>query len=221
MRHARLLSALPFVLVLLAGCQPYVDSYETCYASADCTDTRQSCFAISNGSARDDICSNSCSSDGDCPTDDLGRRGICTSAAGTGGPICLQSCAGDLDCYGSRVCEAGICVPYAGGPVTGFVDNYRSCLASSDCRDPSLECVTFDVLGRREAVCSTTGCGSDDDCPFDSRGGRGACLSFDGRNSACWERCNFRADCEDTFDWDCTTNVGGNPAPLPGVCAPR
>lgn len=221
MRHARLLSALPFVLVLAAGCRPYAETYDSCYASADCTDTRQSCFTISNGSARDDICSNSCSSDADCPTDDFGRRGTCSSGAGTGAPICLQSCVGDLDCYGSRVCNANVCVPYAGGPVTGFVNNYRSCLASSDCRDPSLECVTFDVAGRREAVCSTTGCRSDDDCPFDARGGRGACLSFGGGVAACWERCNFRADCEDTFDWDCTTNVGGFSAPPPGVCAPR
>lgn len=221
MRHALLLTALPLALALLAGCRPYAESYETCYASADCVDSRQSCFTISSGSVRDEICSNSCVSSADCPSDDLGRAGVCTSAGGTGGSICLQSCASDLDCYGSRVCEGGVCLPYGGGPVTGFVNNYRSCIASSDCRDPSLECVTFDVLGRREAVCSRTGCFSDNDCPLDARGGRGACLNFGGSTSACWERCEFRADCEDTFDWDCTTNVGGNPAPAPGVCSPR
>ncbi len=134
--------------------------------------------------------------------------------------MCLQRCSGDLDCHGSRICDSGVCVPNPGS-TGGFVANYRSCLASSDCRDPSLECVTFDVLGRREAVCSRTNCFDDDDCPLDARGGRGACLSFGGGTSACWERCNFRADCEDTFDWDCTTNVGGNVAPPPGVCAPR
>jgi hypothetical protein len=219
MRHARLLVALSFTLALSAGCRPYADSYETCFNSADCTDTRQSCFTINNAGVRDDICSNDCSSDADCPSDDLGRSGSCTSAAGTGANICVQRCTADLDCYGSRVCEGGLCLPNAGGG-GGFVNNYRSCLASSDCRDPSLECVTFDVAGRREAVCTTTFCSRDDDCPFDSRGGRGACLNLGG-STACWERCNFRADCEDTFDWDCTTNVGGFSAPPPGVCAPR
>ena len=203
-------------LAIAPGCRVNSESYERCFDSTDCINAGEGCFGVTNGSNSTEICSVGCSSSATCPFDDFGRQGTCISEG-----ICLQSCSSDFDCYGSLICDGGVCLPNPGGPVGGFVNNYRSCVASTDCRDSSLECVTFDVAGRREAVCSRTGCFSDSDCPIDARGGRGACLSFGGGTSACWERCEFRADCEDTFDWDCATSVNGNPVPLPGVCSPR
>lgn len=209
--------ALLSVVAVAPGCRVNSESYERCFDSTDCANAGEGCFSVTNGSNTTEVCSISCSSSASCPYDDYGRQGTCITAG-----ICLQSCSSDFDCYGSLICDGGVCLPNPGGPVGGFVDNYRSCTASSDCRDPSLECVTFDAGGAAfQAVCSRTGCASDSDCPIDARGGRGACLRFGGGPSACWERCEFRGDCPDTFNWDCTTSVNGNPVPLPGVCAPR
>lgn len=217
----RVVLALSLTTVLLAGCRPFVDSYESCAFSADCIEAGETCAAIFNGSGRADICTTTCVSDADCPIDSTGDRGVCSTAGGTSSPICLQRCLSDVDCFGTRICGlGGVCLPRP-GTTTGTVPNYRSCFASSDCRSAP-ECVRFNVGGVVSDICSRTGCRSDDDCPIDARGGRGACLSFDGGTTrACWERCNFRADCEDTVNWDCTTSVGGFMVPPPGVCAPR
>ncbi len=218
----RIVLALGLLSLVLGGCRPYVETYEGCVLNADCIEAGERCVAIFNGSGRDDICTGTCVSDSDCPIDRFGSRGSCSTAGGTSSPVCLQRCLSDVDCYGSRVCAAGgVCLPRAGS-VGGTVPNYRSCFASSDCRSAP-ECVSFTVIGAGSAnICSRTNCRSDDDCPLDARGGRGACLSFDGGTTrACWERCNFRADCEDTFNWDCVGTIGGISVPPPGVCAPR
>jgi hypothetical protein len=207
---------------IIAGCRPYAETYEDCFATADCVSDRERCVTLANGSGRDEICTLSCSTDLDCPIDGRGNGGICSGAGGTGSSVCLQRCSTDFDCYGSLVCAGGACLPRAGGPVTGFVQNYRSCSVSSDCRDSTLECTRFNVGGAIQDICTESRCATDADCPIDARGGQGLCLSFDGgATRACWERCNFRADCENTVEWDCTTNVGGFGVPPPGVCAPR
>jgi hypothetical protein len=210
----------PLLTGMLAGCRPFVDSYESCSFSSDCISADETCLQIFNGTSSDRICTTSCAGDGDCAIDGTGDRGVCSTAGG-GGPTCLQRCASDPDCFGTRVCSGGVCLPRPSTP-TGTVRNYRSCFASSDCRDAP-QCVTFTVTGAGTAnICSLTGCRNDDDCPIDARGGRGACLSFDGgTTSACWERCNVRGDCEDTFNWDCVAAIGGISVPPPGVCAPR
>lgn len=210
------------VAALGAGCRPYADSYENCFGSADCVHSDETCVAIHNGSGTDDVCTNTCITDADCPIDGRGSQGICSAAGGTSSNVCLQRCLSDADCNGTRVCASGgVCLPRP-GTVSGTVPNYRSCFSSSDCRNAP-QCVQFTVTGAGTAnICSSTGCFSDDDCPLDARGGRGACLSFDGgATRACWERCNVRGDCEDTFNWDCVPAIGGVSVPPPGVCAPR
>lgn len=218
----RALFVLCLAIAALTGCRPYVDTYESCFASADCVSDSDSCITLTNGAGRDDVCTTGCSSDLDCPRDNFGVAGVCSSA-GTGSPVCLQRCTSDIDCYGAFVCAAGgVCLPRPGGTVGGTVQNYRSCSVSSDCRTSTLECVRFNVGGAIQDICTRSGCRTDADCPIDARGGNGLCLSFDGGSTtACWERCNFRADCENTFEWDCTTDVGGFGVPPPGVCAPR
>jgi hypothetical protein len=100
------------------------------------------------------------------------------------------------------------------------VPPYRICGTTADCAG-GLICESFAISGHTTAhLCSRTGCTTDNDCPFDMRGGRGACLNFGAGMTACWERCNVRGDCANTTDFDCSANVGTFTAPVP-VCVPR
>ena len=168
-----------------------------------------------------------CRSDSDCDNDMFGSLGDCISFAGSTA-TCFHRCSTSADCYPGFRCyppPAGgtgaignICLPDNGGGPT--VQHYRPCSVSADCVD-GLLCINYSVPPTGNAnLCSSSPCVNDDDCPFDARGGRGACLTFGGGVRACWERCNTRGDCTNTVDFDCTTRVGGATAPVL-ICVPR
>ena len=166
-----------------------------------------------------------CVTENDCDLDMFGSRGLCVSFDSGTTFDCYHRCNTSSDCYpgfacyatGSGMIATNICLPDA-GPAPS-VAAYRICGTSSECSG-GLTCEMFTVGSASTRLCSRTGCASDNDCPFDARGGRGACLSFGGGTSACWERCGIRGDCANTTQFDCTTTVGGFTAPVP-VCVVR
>jgi hypothetical protein len=208
------------------ACGGTSDPYETCTGAAGCALARDACTSITNRTATRSMCTTSCSSDGDCDDDMFGSPGDCVTFSGSS-PTCFHRCVDSSDCYPGFACYAPtgstgalgtICLPDAGPPVPS-VQPYRQCTDSSECVG-GLQCINYTVGSASQDLCSSSPCVNDDDCPFDSRGGRGACLSFAGGVRACWERCNVRADCPNMFDFDCNTAVGGFTSPVP-ICVPR
>ncbi len=209
-------------------CGAQADPYEGCGGATTCALTRDSCTPITNSTVTRSMCTTSCSSDADCDTDMFGSLGDCVSFSGSSS-TCFHRCVDSTDCYpgfacyvptGSTGALGNICLPDA-GPVGPTVPPYRQCTTSADCIG-GLLCINYSVPPTgNEDLCSASPCVSDDDCPFDSRGGRGACLAFgSGGVSACWERCNIRGDCANTVDFDCTRTVGAFTAPVL-LCVPR
>ncbi len=172
------------------------------------------------------MCTTNCMNDRDCDDDMFGSPGDCVTFPGPAG-TCFHRCVDSSDCYAGFACYTptgstgaltNICLPDA-GPPGPTVNPYRQCTTSSDCIG-GLMCIDYAVGTASQDLCSWSPCVDDDDCPFDSRGGRGACLSFGGGVRACWERCNFRDDCPNTVEFDCTMAVGTFTSPV-DICVPR
>jgi hypothetical protein len=84
-------------------------AYDLCRDSADCRDTLDGCSIIDTETTRAGICTNSCGSDLDCPTDRDGERGACLSIGGSAF-VCFERCFDDLDCPSTF-----FCTPTTGG----------------------------------------------------------------------------------------------------------
>jgi hypothetical protein len=207
------------------ACGGTAEPYDACGGTTTCRLSRDSCTAITNGSATRSMCTTSCSSDADCDSDMFDAQGDCVFYGGAG--TCFHRCVDSSDCYpgfacyvptGSTGAIGNICLPDAGPPVPAAA--YERCsdrVSSSDCA-AGLECINYMVSGATANLCSVSGCFGNAECPFDSRGGRGACLTFSGLSS-CWERCRGDFDCLNTVDFACR-DIGGSPTPVL-VCVPR
>lgn len=196
--------------------------YQSCTRDMDCQVSRDRCISVMRGGVTRAFCgARNCVTDTDCDLDMYGSPGLCVSFSGGAEFDCFHRCNTTSDCYPGFTCgptdgsaTTRVCLPGS----TASVPPYRICSSTADCAG-GLICDTFTVSGVSTHLCSLTGCASDNDCPIDMRGGRGACLSFGG-TSACWERCTVRGDCASTTQFDCTTAVGGFNAPVP-VCVVR
>ncbi|WP_236604113.1 hypothetical protein [Sandaracinus amylolyticus] len=80
---------------------------------------------------------------------------------------------------------------------------YETCVSTSDCSDAFDSCVSVNnpSAGTSDSMCTST-CNFDSDCP-----GSGACVSFDGVNSFCYQTCVTDAICEP--GWSCTPVTDG------------
>jgi hypothetical protein len=217
-------------LGLMTGCRAAtVLSYETCIYDSDCRTGTDTCIALQHNGATTHICSSRCTSGGPaCPTDAYGGIGSCVSFDSGASFHCYQTCT-----PGSSLCEFGSsCVTETGGGFTtniclpgggsSTVPAYAGCAAGMTCQ-AGTQCIGVKD-GRTLDLCTVTHCGSDADCPRDSRGGNGACVSLDGDSfGTCVERCNTTSDC--TYGSmgaeRCTTHTAmGVTLPPPGVCLP-
>lgn len=179
-------------MLAATGCKPLGNTYAGCVSSADCTLAADGCFDVRNGSATGSICTRTCLGDLDCP-----GAGICF------GGSCLETCSGDFDCPGRFSCTnrdaagnplgASLCLPGAAAGTPA----YESCFSSGECDVSAPSCVRITVDGASQSICTLSGCRPGfSDCPLDSRGGIGECLSFDaGRTNTCFERCRDAGDC--------------------------
>ena len=201
------------------------DPYESCGGGVTCTLPRDTCFSVSNRGVTRAFCSyRHCTTENDCDTDMFGSRGLCVSFDSGSTFDCYHRCNDSSDCYpgfacyatGSGMIATNVCLPDAGPPPS--VAPYRICTSSAECSG-GLQCDTFTVGSASTRLCSLTGCVTDNDCPLDARGGRGACLNFGG-TSACWEWCSVRGDCANTTQFDCTRSVGAFTSPV-NVCVVR
>lgn len=197
----------------------YALPYQACRYDMDCQNPSDSCIAVTRGGITRSFCGiRNCGTDNDCDRDMYGALGLCVSFSGGASFDCFHRCNTSSDCYPGFTCgptdgnpSLMVCLP--GG--AGLVPPYGLCNTSADCAG-GLTCTQFTVGGASTRMCSLTGCRTDNDCPIDMRGGNGACLNLGG-TSACWERCTVRGDCPNTTQFDCTTNINGNVAPVP-VC---
>jgi hypothetical protein len=219
--HASLMMGVVTV-ALLGGClQRSRDPYQSCVVSADCQNSRDRCLDVVNGTARDSICSSPCSTDSDCPFDRMGALGDCR-VLGTGGANCFQACRTSSDCNFGFSCVdpdgSGfpICLPSAGSTPTR-VAAFESCISAA-CDASTDGCTTVQNGGRTTQFCSNN-CRTDSDCPFDQRGGQGACFDITGGSmGVCFERCNVSADCN--LDAVCTDRTAGGLSLAVPVCLP-
>ncbi len=221
--HASLAMGVLTVAVLGGCIARSRDPYEACIVNADCNTTTDRCLDVVNGTARDSICSSSCSSSAQCPRDRMGAIGDCR-VLGTGGANCFQACATDSDCnfgFGCVDPDGGsfdpICLPVRGGSSTITVDAYEACNSTRLCVTGT-RC--FNIRnGSTAADECTENCNSDADCPLDIRGGNGACLDITGGSmGVCFERCRGDLDCRTGFFCDSQT-AGGISLPVT-VCLP-
>lgn len=219
--HASLVMGV-FAVAILGGCLARSrDPYQSCIVSADCNTTTDRCLDVVNGTARDSICSSPCSSDSQCPRDRMGAQGDCR-VLGSGGSNCFQACGTSSDCNFGFACvdpdSSGfpICLP-AGGS-TSRAPAFESC-ASLSCDSTTDGCATIRNGGLGTTNICTNNCNSDADCPFDQRGGQGACFDIEGGSmGVCFERCNVSADCN--FDAFCTDRTAGGLSLAVPICLP-
>lgn len=196
--------------------------YQQCAYDTDCQVTHDRCISVIHGGVSRAFCGvTNCATDTDCDLDMYGSPGLCVSFDAGADFNCFHRCNTTSDCYAGFTCSPTdgsattlVCLPGS----SASVPPYRICGTSADCSS-GLVCDSFSVGTATAHLCSLTGCVTDNDCPFDMRGGRGACLTFGG-TSACWERCTVRGDCANTTQFDCTTSLGGATSPVL-VCAPR
>ena len=196
--------------------------YQQCAYDTDCQVARDRCISVIHGGVSRAFCGvPGCRTDTDCDNDMYGSPGLCVSFDGGADFNCFHRCNTSGDCYSGFSCSPTdgaaatmVCLPGA----SASVPPYRLCGTSADCSS-GLICEMFTVGAATTHLCSLTGCATDNDCPFDMRGGRGACLNFGGTR-ACWERCNVRGDCANTTQFDCTTQVGSFTSPV-NVCVVR
>lgn len=212
-------------LMLGSGCRPLggLDDYEPCVRSTDCDVSSDGCFAVPT-SPGDAICSRSCFVDTDCAFDGRGSRGACLDFSGGSGPICFETCRTNFDCPTSYTCQdtsggVAVCLPGTSPPVGAAP--YEDCSVTADCDTRAEGCFTISAPWpggtASDEICTSSCSGSDADCPFDMRGGRGACLSFDGGGLfSCFERCRTSADCRTNFV--CTDMVGSTR--FTNICLP-
>lgn len=215
-------------LALLGGCRAStVMSYETCIYDSDCISGTDTCIEVIHNGAATHICSSRCTSGGPpCPSDRYGGVGSCVSFDSGARFFCYQTCT-----PGSTLCEFGSsCVPETGG---GFTTNiclpgsastsaaaYAGCAGGMVCQSGT-SCTNVKDATTIE-LCTVTHCSTDNDCPLDRRGGRGACVSLDGDSfGTCVERCNTVSECTYPSVERCTTRThNGVSLPLPGLCLP-
>ncbi len=197
-------------------------AYNACSYDSDCAITRDSCISVTRGGVSRAFCGvRNCTHDTDCDNDMYGSPGLCVSFDGGSDFDCFHRCNTTNDC---RELPGFTCGPTDGSATTmvclpgssASVPPYGLCNTSADCA-AGLACEQFTVGSATTHMCSLTGCGSDNDCPLDSRGGRGACLAFGSGPSACWERCTVRGDCPNTTQFDCSTTVGSGSS-VEAVC---
>jgi hypothetical protein len=198
--------------------------YQACTRDMDCAVSSDRCISVMRGGLTRAFCGRrNCTTDTDCDLDMHDAPGLCVSFSGGTEFDCFNRCNTTADCETGFTCGASdgvathmVCLPGN----TASVPPYRICSANSDCAG-GLICESFTVSGVPPAhLCSRTGCSSDNDCPIDMRGGRGACLDFGAGMTACWERCNIRGDCANTTQFNCSQQVGTFTAPVM-VCVPR
>jgi len=216
--HASMLVGALTVAILGVGCDPEYMYYERCYGTDEwgldyCPSVADQCLTVVNGS--DQMCSRDCSDARDrCPPDWMGVPGDCRDI-GLEGFHCYQTCRTDSDCLSRFQCltpgsgGAPICLPGVGG-VTAPA--YESCIIAT-CDSTTDGCFRISDSGDETTTICTSHCSVDNDCPFDQRGGRGACLA-----GICIERCITSNDCN--FDAICAER-NGRDLPLDAlVCVP-
>jgi hypothetical protein len=85
-----------------AGIPPYFE----CSTSSEC-DLGLGCFNISTDGASRNMCTTSCSTASDCPSDVMaGGRGDCISFDGGGSFTCFHACATSGDCPTGFACKS-------------------------------------------------------------------------------------------------------------------
>jgi hypothetical protein len=82
---------------------------------------------------------------------------------------------------------------------------YDECMYGSDTCEPGTGCYQV-TSGRASAGYCTLECQYDTDCPYDVRGYRGRCYSFDGALTTCVETCSGPLDCAN--GWHCDATYG-------------
>ncbi len=89
---------------------------------------------------------------------------------------------------------------------------YDTCYSTADCLSGYDSCIPISNAGLRDNQC-TRSCLDDFDCP-----GSGHCVSFDGIESFCYQRCVTNSACE--WGWGCTDLSDGSAVCLPGSGTP-
>lgn len=194
-----------------SGCKVVVtgaDTYETCFTSSDCGNTRDACVEIPGTTDTLAACSHSCSRDTDC---EYGGR--CLSFDGGGSFFCVQSCTSSATCEIGWSCNSidtgnNVCLPGTTGP-TPTQDTYDSCTSTSECIQTADTCQA--VAGTVTLNACTRSCAADTDCP-----GGGRCLSLDGGSTfQCMQTCTTSGSC--ATGWSCNVIDTGPSACLPGT----
>ncbi len=212
-------------LGVLTGCRASTAlSYETCLYDSDCRVATDRCvtFASASGHTSVRLCSSACSTGTQCPSDRYGGVGTCVAFPGGVPTQCYQTCtAGSSLCEYGTVCTAesggSICFPPAGSTT---VAAYAGCAGGMTCQSGTFCTAVKDAT--TIDLCTVTHCSTDNDCPYDVRGGRGACVSLDGDSfGTCVERCTRTSDCTYPTVERCTTVThNGVTLPPPGLCLP-
>lgn len=218
--NTRLLIGTLAVMGILGGCRAATArSYEACVFDTDCAYGSDRCIQVRYNGASMNICSSSCSlSASSCPPSASGIAGSCVSFDSGASFHCYQTCTSVAGCGFNQQCvvESGgsttqICLP-AGGS-SGTVAAYSGCAAGMTCV-AGTSCLGVKNGARTLDLCTRTNCASDNDCPFDRRGGRGLCTRLDGDAfNTCVERCNTSGDCTYPAAEQCLTRTT-NGAPL-------
>lgn len=193
---------------------PTQSTYDSCSSSDQCIDTADECFAYSTDTASVGSCTRSCTADSQCPS------GRCLSLDGGTSSQCMQICTTDASCEVGWSCNAipgggaAACLP---GTTPAGIAAYDECPfdTTPDPCTAGTGCWGITVDGVMAGVCSDT-CSSSAECPIDSRGNSGACITFPGQSALCFESCSGPADCQ--TGWACKNSANG--ISFPSICVP-